>query len=132
MVPAAVVQPTLDELKPLLEPGDIVIDGGNSYYRDDIARAKDLITRGIHFIDCGTSGGVWGLDRGYCLMIGGENEPVEHLDPICSSPSRPARAARRRRRAGPRAAPRRRATCTAGPTAPATSSRWSTTGSSTG
>jgi 6-phosphogluconate dehydrogenase len=85
MLPAAVVQPTLDQLKPLLDAGDMVIDGGNSYYRDDISRAKDLITRGIHFIDCGTSGGVWGLDRGYCLMIGGENEPVEHLDPIWKS-----------------------------------------------
>jgi 6-phosphogluconate dehydrogenase len=82
MVPAAVVQPTLDDLRPLLEPGDIVIDGGNSYYRDDIDRAKQLITDGIHFVDCGTSGGVWGLDRGYCLMIGGENEPVKHLGPI--------------------------------------------------
>jgi 6-phosphogluconate dehydrogenase len=85
MLPAAVVQPTLDQLVPLLDAGDMVIDGGNSYYRDDIIRAKDLITRGIHFIDCGTSGGVWGLDRGYCLMIGGENEPVEHLDPIWKS-----------------------------------------------
>jgi 6-phosphogluconate dehydrogenase len=85
MVPAGVVQSTLDELVPLLEAGDIVIDGGNSYYRDDITRAKDLITRGIHFVDCGTSGGVWGLERGYCLMIGGENEPVQHLDPIWMS-----------------------------------------------
>jgi 6-phosphogluconate dehydrogenase len=85
MVPAGVVQGTLDELVPLLEAGDIVIDGGNSYYRDDITRAKDLITRGIHFVDCGTSGGVWGLERGYCLMIGGENEPVQHLDPIWMS-----------------------------------------------
>jgi 6-phosphogluconate dehydrogenase len=82
MVPAAVVQPTLDDLRPLLEPGDIIIDGGNSYYRDDLDRAKQLIVDGIHYVDCGTSGGVWGLDRGYCLMIGGENEPVEHLDPI--------------------------------------------------
>jgi 6-phosphogluconate dehydrogenase len=82
MVPAAVVQPTLDELVPLLDAGDIVIDGGNSYYRDDITRAKQLITRGIHFVDCGTSGGVWGLERGYCLMIGGETEQVEHLDPL--------------------------------------------------
>jgi 6-phosphogluconate dehydrogenase len=85
MLPAAVVQPTLDDLVPLLEAGDMVIDGGNSYYRDDITRAKNLITRGIHFIDVGTSGGVWGLERGYCLMIGGENEPVEHLDPIWKS-----------------------------------------------
>jgi 6-phosphogluconate dehydrogenase len=85
MVPAAVVQSTLDSLVPLLDAGDIVIDGGNSYYRDDITRAKTLITRGIHFVDCGTSGGVWGLDRGYCLMIGGETEPVAHLDPIWKS-----------------------------------------------
>jgi 6-phosphogluconate dehydrogenase len=82
MVPAAVVQPTLDDLVPLLDAGDIVIDGGNSYYRDDITRAKQLITRGIHYVDCGTSGGVWGLDRGYCLMIGGETEQVEHLGPL--------------------------------------------------
>jgi 6-phosphogluconate dehydrogenase len=82
MVPAAVVQGTLEQLKPLLAEGDIVIDGGNSYYRDDITRAKELKAAGIHYIDCGTSGGVWGLDRGYCLMIGGENGPVQHLDPI--------------------------------------------------
>ena len=82
MVPAAIVQTTLDQLTGLLEAGDIVIDGGNSYYRDDITRAKQLAPMGIHYIDCGTSGGVWGLDRGYCLMIGGESEPVEHLDPI--------------------------------------------------
>jgi 6-phosphogluconate dehydrogenase len=82
MVPAAVVQSTLDDLKPLLAPGDIVIDGGNSYYRDDIERAKQLKASGIHYVDCGTSGGVFGLDRGFCLMIGGEKEPVQHLDPI--------------------------------------------------
>ena len=82
MVPAAIVQPTLEQLTGLLEPGDIVIDGGNSYYRDDIVRAKQLAEQNLHYIDCGTSGGVWGLDRGYCLMIGGEPGPVEHLDPI--------------------------------------------------
>ncbi len=82
MVPAGVVQSTLEELKPLLDADDIVIDGGNSYYRDDITRAKDLKRHGIHYIDCGTSGGVWGLDRGYCLMIGGEDEPVQRLNPI--------------------------------------------------
>jgi len=82
MVPAASVQSTLDTLKPLLAAGDIVIDGGNSYYRDDIDRAKQLKADGIHFVDCGTSGGVWGLERGYCLMIGGETGPVQHLDPI--------------------------------------------------
>ena len=82
MVPAGVVEPTLEQLKPLLEADDIVIDGGNSYYRDDIPRAKDLKRDGIWFVDVGTSGGVWGLDRGYCLMIGGEDEPVRRLDPI--------------------------------------------------
>jgi 6-phosphogluconate dehydrogenase len=82
MLPAAVVDSTLDQLVPLLEPGDTVIDGGNSYYRDDITRAKNLLTKNIHYVDVGTSGGVWGLDRGYCLMIGGENEIVERLDPI--------------------------------------------------
>jgi 6-phosphogluconate dehydrogenase len=82
MVPAGVVQSTLDQLRPLLAADDIVIDGGNSYYRDDIPRAADLKRDGIHFIDCGTSGGVWGLERGYCLMIGGEDEPVERLNPI--------------------------------------------------
>ncbi len=82
MVPAGVVESTLTELRPLLDAGDIVIDGGNSYYRDDITRARDLRRHGIHYIDCGTSGGVWGLDRGYCLMIGGEDEPVSRLDPI--------------------------------------------------
>ncbi|MEV5177326.1 phosphogluconate dehydrogenase (NAD(+)-dependent, decarboxylating) [Streptomyces flaveolus] len=82
MLPAAVVQPTLDELTTLLDPGDIVIDGGNSYYRDDIARSRQLAEHGIHYVDCGTSGGVWGLERGYCLMIGGEGEAVTRLDPV--------------------------------------------------
>jgi 6-phosphogluconate dehydrogenase len=82
MVPAGIVQRTLDQLTALLDAGDIVIDGGNSYYRDDIARAKALAPMNIHYVDCGTSGGVWGLERGYCLMIGGEPDPVEHLDPI--------------------------------------------------
>ncbi|MGH7466491.1 MAG: phosphogluconate dehydrogenase (NAD(+)-dependent, decarboxylating) [Longimicrobiales bacterium] len=82
MVPAAVVDTTLDELVPLLAAGDSVVDGGNSYYRDDIERAKRLAERGLHYIDCGTSGGVWGLERGYCLMIGGESHAVRRLDPI--------------------------------------------------
>jgi 6-phosphogluconate dehydrogenase len=82
MVPAGVVESTLEQLRPLLEADDIVIDGGNSYYRDDLTRAADLKRDGIHFIDVGTSGGVWGLDRGYCLMIGGEDEPVRRLNPI--------------------------------------------------
>ncbi len=82
MVPAAVVDKTIAEFAPLLERGDILIDGGNSYYVDDIRRAKELASKGIHYVDVGTSGGVWGLERGYCMMIGGENEIVEHLSPI--------------------------------------------------
>ena len=82
MVPAAVVDSTLHELVSKLDVGDIVIDGGNSYYIDDIRRAKELSGKGIHYCDVGTSGGVWGLERGYCQMIGGENDIVKHLDPI--------------------------------------------------
>ncbi|HLQ56406.1 MAG TPA: decarboxylating 6-phosphogluconate dehydrogenase [Streptosporangiaceae bacterium] len=82
MLPAAITGSVLGQLAELLEPGDAVIDGGNSYYRDDIARAKQLAPRQIHYLDCGTSGGVFGLSRGYCLMIGGEDEPVRRLDPI--------------------------------------------------
>ena len=82
MVPAGYVQETVDKLADLCDAGDMIIDGGNSYYRDDLARAAQLRERGIHFLDCGTSGGVWGLERGYCLMIGGEDEQVAHLDPI--------------------------------------------------
>jgi 6-phosphogluconate dehydrogenase len=82
MVPAAVVDKTIAELLPLVEKGDILIDGGNSYYVDDIRRAKELTPRGIHYVDVGTSGGVWGLERGYCMMIGGEPEIVKRLDPI--------------------------------------------------
>jgi 6-phosphogluconate dehydrogenase len=82
MVPAAYVDSTIAELTPLLASGDTLIDGGNSHYHDDIARAKALAPKGIHYIDMGTSGGIWGLERGYCLMIGGETEVVKHLDPI--------------------------------------------------
>src|SRR5580700_4554846 len=82
MVPAAIVDKTIAELLPLLDQGDIVIDGGNSYYVDDIRRAKELTAKRIHYADVGTSGGVWGLERGYCLMIGGETDIVKHLDPI--------------------------------------------------
>jgi len=82
MVPAAVVDETIASLQPLLESGDILIDGGNSYYVDDIRRAKELQARGIHYVDVGTSGGVWGLERGYCMMIGGEQDVVKRLDPI--------------------------------------------------
>jgi 6-phosphogluconate dehydrogenase len=82
MIPAGVVDKTIAELAPLLEPGDILIDGGNSYYIDDIRRAKELRKKEIHYVDVGTSGGVWGLERGYCMMIGGEVAVVKHLDPI--------------------------------------------------
>ena len=122
MVPAAVVDKTIADLVPLLEAGDILIDGGNSYYVDDIRRAKALAPKGIHYVDVGTSGGVWGLERGFCMMIGGEDAVVKHLDPIFArlapgigDDRAHARAARRR------AAPRSRAICTAGRTAPATS-----------
>ena len=82
MAPAGVVDSTLDDLLPKLSAGDIVIDGGNSYYRDDLLRARRLAELGLHYVDCGTSGGVFGLERGYCLMIGGEAEVVRQLDPI--------------------------------------------------
>ena len=85
MVPAAVVDQTISGLLPHLEAGDILIDGGNSYYVDDIKRAKDLARKQIHYVDVGTSGGVWGLERGYCMMIGGETKVVQHLDPIFSA-----------------------------------------------
>ncbi|HEY7907448.1 MAG TPA: NAD(P)-binding domain-containing protein, partial [Thermomicrobiales bacterium] len=85
MVPAATVDQTVEQLMPLLDKDDIVIDGGNSYYHDDIRRAAELKPKGIHYVDCGTSGGVWGLERGYCLMIGGEDEAVKRLDPIFKS-----------------------------------------------
>jgi 6-phosphogluconate dehydrogenase len=82
MVPAGVVDKTISDLLPHLERGDVLIDGGNSYYIDDIRRAKELASKGIHYVDVGTSGGVWGLERGYCMMIGGETEAVTRLDPI--------------------------------------------------
>ena len=82
MVPAAAVDQAIADLVPLLEAGDILIDGGNSYYVDDIRRAKELAPKKVHYVDVGTSGGVWGLERGYCMMIGGEPKVVKHLDPI--------------------------------------------------
>jgi len=90
MVPAAVVDTTIADILPSLAPDDILIDGGNSYYVDDIRRAKKLAEKRIHYVDVGTSGGVWGLERGYCMMIGGEPKVVEHLDPIfaCLAPGR--------------------------------------------
>src|SRR6516225_11334577 len=85
MVPAAVVDKTIADVAPHLESGDILIDGGNSYYVDDIRRARELAAKGINYLDVGTSGGVWGLERGYCMMIGGPQQPVESLDPIFKS-----------------------------------------------
>jgi 6-phosphogluconate dehydrogenase len=85
MVPAGVVDQTIADLLPHLDAGDILIDGGNSYYIDDIQRAKNLAAKKIHYVDVGTSGGVWGLERGYCMMIGGEKDIVQHLDPIFSA-----------------------------------------------
>jgi 6-phosphogluconate dehydrogenase len=82
MVPAGVVEQTLTALVPLLDADDVVIDGGNSYYRDDITRSKELAAKGLHYLDVGTSGGVWGLERGYCLMIGGDDDAVARLNPI--------------------------------------------------
>ncbi len=133
MVPAAFVDVTVDALVPLLEAGDIVIDGGNSFYRDDVARAERLAAANIHYVDIGTSGGVFGLDRGFCLMIGGEPDVVADLDPILATIAPGAAAA-------PRTPGRDGALTTAeqgylhcGPARePATSSRWSTTASNTG
>jgi 6-phosphogluconate dehydrogenase len=95
MVPAAVVDSTLKDLKAHLEPGDIVIDGGNSYYVDDLRRAKELKASGLHYVDVGTSGGVWGLERGYCMMIGGEKDVVTRLDPIFATLAPPIDSAPR-------------------------------------
>jgi 6-phosphogluconate dehydrogenase len=97
MVPAAVVDPTLKALVPLLENDDVVIDGGNSYYHDDMRRAAELIPKGIHYVDVGTSGGVWGAERGYCLMIGGEKTVVQRLDPIFATLAPPIDSAPRTR-----------------------------------
>jgi 6-phosphogluconate dehydrogenase len=95
MVPAAIVDKSIIDLSPRLEKEDIVIDGGNSYYRDDIRRAKELKPKGLHYVDVGTSGGVWGLERGYCQMIGGETEIVRHLDPIFATLAPPIESAPR-------------------------------------
>src|SRR3954465_8554675 len=86
MLPAGkITEETVNRLAAVMEPGDIIIDGGNSYYKDDVRRAAELAKKGLRYVDCGTSGGVWGLDRGYCMMIGGEKEVVQHLDPIFSA-----------------------------------------------
>jgi 6-phosphogluconate dehydrogenase len=92
MLPAGAVDDTLAPLTKLLDPGDVVVDGGNSFYQDDIRRAHDLAARGIHYLDAGVSGGIWGLERGYCLMIGGSPDAVRRLDPAfaCLAPGRAA------------------------------------------
>jgi 6-phosphogluconate dehydrogenase len=95
MVPAAVVEKTLADLSARFEPGDILVDGGNSYYVDDLRRAKALRAKGLHYVDSGTSGGVWGLERGFCQMIGGEPEVVKHLDPIFATLAPPLDSAPR-------------------------------------
>jgi 6-phosphogluconate dehydrogenase len=95
MVPAAVVDQSIKDLQALLEKGDILIDGGNSYYIDDVRRAKELKAKGLHYVDVGTSGGVWGLERGYCQMIGGEADIVKHLDSIFATLAPPLEAAPR-------------------------------------
>ncbi len=95
MVPAGVVDKTIESVVAKLSPGDILIDGGNSYYIDDIRRANELKAKGIHYVDCGTSGGVWGLERGYCQMIGGEDDVVKRLDPIFATLAPPADSAPR-------------------------------------
>jgi 6-phosphogluconate dehydrogenase len=95
MVPAGVVEGTLADLSGRFEPGDIIVDGGNSYYIDDIRRARMMRERGIHYVDSGTSGGVWGLERGFCQMIGGETEIVKHLDPLFATLAPPIDAAPR-------------------------------------
>jgi 6-phosphogluconate dehydrogenase len=121
MVPAGYVDATVDSLAELMEPDDVIIDGGNSYYRDDIDRARELEPKGIHYVDVGTSGGVFGLDRGFCLMIGGEEAIVKRLDPLFATivPGIEGARAPRRGTASPR--PRSRATFTAARTARATS-----------
>jgi 6-phosphogluconate dehydrogenase len=95
MIPAGYVQGTVDELAGLMNEGDTIIDGGNSFYRDDVDRSKALRPSGIHYLDVGTSGGVWGIDRGYCLMIGGDTEPVERLSPIFATIAPGAESAER-------------------------------------
>ena len=114
MVPAAVVDAAINDLAPRLAPGDTLIDGGNSYYVDDIRRAKQLAASSLHYIDVGTSGGVFGLERGYCQMIGGEREPVNRLEPIFAALAPPREAAPGPPGGGRRAAPPNWATSIAG------------------
>ncbi len=132
MVPAAVVEHVLAELVPLLDPGDIVIDGGNSNYRDAIARAEALAAEGIEFVDIGTSGGVYGLERGFCLMVGGTEAAVTHLTPLLDSLAPGGTPPNAQPTSPTRSCPVRSDGCTVALPVPVTSSRWSTTASSTG
>ncbi len=133
MVPAAVVDATLAELLAHLDAGDTVIDGGNSYYIDDIRRGRELALKGMDYLDVGTSGGVWGLERGYCMMIGGSAKAVQRLDPIFKALAPGIGDIDRTpgREAAPPALPKA-ATCTAATAARGTSSRWCTTASNMG
>ena len=126
MVPAGVAGETIEELASRMEAGDIIIDGGNSYYRDDLQRAKAFKGKGIHYVDCGTSpsfptGGVFGLERGFCVMIGGEDQVVKHLDPIFRSIAPGVKAAPRPQVKKAPPVPPRTDICTAARSAPATS-----------
>ena len=118
-----------------MQPGDTIIDGGNSYFKDDVRRSKLCAAKGVHYIDVGTSGGVWGLERGYCMMIGGPKEAVQRLDPIFKTlaPGRGdiPRTPGREKRPRPTPARPKTDTSTAAPPAPDISSRWSTTASNT-
>ena len=132
MVPAAIVDGIIADLAPHLEEGDTIIDGGNSYYVDDLRRSGELSEKGLHYLDIGVSGGVWGLERGFCMMVGGDEEAVTRLSPSSTTSRRASRRRSEHRdvKAIPRS--RRKAGSTAARAARATSSRWSTTGSSTG
>ena len=131
MVPAAAVDNPLHDLATRMQQGDIVIDGGNSHYIDDIRRANELKPKGIRYVDAGTSGGVWGSDRGYCLMIGGEQNVVQHLDPIFATLAPGIETASRTPGRDKTGGTAEHGYLIAGPVAPAISSRWSTTESST-
>ena len=122
MVPAAVVEQTVGDLSHGFERGDIIVDGGNSHYIDDIRRAKVLATQGIHYVDAGTSGGVWGLERGFCQMIGGEPDIVQHLDPLFATLAPAVESAPRTPGRSPSSGgTAEHGYCTAGRTAPVTS-----------
>ena len=131
MVPAAAVDDTLHGLSAQMQKGDIIVDGGNSYYIDDIRRAKELKPRGVHYLDVGTSGGVWGFERGFCLMIGGELNLFATWIRSSRRLHRDAAISRARRGAKSLVERLRKATCFAGLPAPAISSRWFTTASNT-